>query len=143
MKNKEFKVLLMDINKKTYEEYDILPYFRREWKIRPFGRDEKYKKIPVTTKPQLREWVDAFAKYQFWSRCQYEFLMAQWPFCTRKINDDIRHYVKVNPDANNEKDDIQLCNIIIKDMVKIDVYEQIRMNIDVIVDILYEEFLTK
>lgn len=69
--------------------------------------------------------------------------MAQWPFCTRKINDDIRHYVKVNPDANNEKDDIQLCNIIIKDMVKIDVYEQIRMNIDVIVDILYEEFLTQ
>lgn len=120
-----------------------MPYFRREWKIRPFGRDEKYKKIPVTTKPLLREWVDAFAKYQFWSRCQYEFLMAQWPFCTRKINDDIRHYVKVNPDANNEKDDIQLCNIIIKDMVKIDVYEQIRMNIDVIVDILYEEFLTK
>ena len=143
MENKEFKVLLMDINKKTYEEYDILPYFRREWNIRPFGRDEKYKKIPVTTKPQLRKWVDAFAKYQFWSRCQYEFLMAQWPFCTRKINDDIRHYVKVNPDANNEKDDIQLCNIIIKDMVKIDVYEQIRMNIDVIVDILYEEFLTK
>ena len=86
----------MDINKKTYEEYDILPYFRREWKIRPFGRDEKYKEIPDTTKPQLREWVDAFAKYQFWSRCQYEFLMAQWPFCTRKINDDIRHYVKVN-----------------------------------------------
>ena len=69
MKNKEFKVLLMDINKKTYEEYDILPYFRREWKIRPFGRDEKYKKISVTTKPQLREWVDVFAKYQFWSRC--------------------------------------------------------------------------
>lgn len=57
MKNKEFKVLLMDIDKNTYEEYDILPYFRREWKIRPFGRDEKYKKIPVTTKPQLREWL--------------------------------------------------------------------------------------
>lgn len=54
------------------------------------------------------------------------------------MSDEIRHYVKVNPDANNEKDDIQLCNII-----KIDAYEQIRMNIDVIVDILYEEFLTK
>lgn len=59
------------------------------------------------------------------------------------MSDEIRHYVKVNPDANNENDDIQLCNIIIKDMVKIDAYEQIRMNIDVIVDILYEEFLTK
>lgn len=59
------------------------------------------------------------------------------------MSDEIRHYVKVNPDANNEKDDIQLCNIIIKDMVNIDAYEQIRMNIDVIVDILYEEFLTK
>ena len=143
MENKEFKVLLMDINKNTYEEYDILPYFRREWNIRPFGRDEKYKIIPVTTKSQLREWVYAFAKYQFWSRCQYEFLMAQWPFGTHKMSDEIRHYVKANPDANKEKDDIQLCNIIIKDMVKIDVYEQIRMNIDVIVDILYEEFLTK
>ena len=69
--------------------------------------------------------------------------MAQWPFGSHKMSDEIRHYVKVNPDANNEKDDIQLCNIIIKDMVKIDAYEQIRMNIDVIVDILYEEFLTK
>lgn len=29
MKNKEFKVLLMDINQNTYKEYDILPYFRR------------------------------------------------------------------------------------------------------------------
>ena len=35
MKNKEFKVLLMDINTNTYEEYDILPYFLTLAKIHP------------------------------------------------------------------------------------------------------------
>ncbi len=34
-------------------------------------------------------------------------------------------------------------NIIIRDMAKIDVYEQLMMNIDILVDILYDEFLMK
>lgn len=85
MKKKEFKVLLMDPLKNMYEAYDILPYFRREWKENPFNRDKEYNKIPVHTKSQLKEWVKNRGRYQFWARCEYEFLMALWPFGTHRL----------------------------------------------------------
>jgi len=143
MKQKEFKVLLMDPNRNTYEAYDILPYFRREWKVNPFNRDKKYNDIPVKTKSQLKEWVKEWGRYQFRARCEYEFLMALWPFGTRRLKEDIKQFLKSNPDIDNIDDDRKLRNIIIQDMEKIDAYEQIMMNIDIIVDILYDEFLTK
>lgn len=140
MKKKEFKVLVMDPNRNTYEAYDVLPYFRREWKEYPFNRDKTFNKIPVKTKIQLKEWVESWGRYQFWSRCEYEFLMALWPFGTRRLREDVKQLLKSNPDIDNIDDNRKLKNIIIRDMVKIDAYEQIMMNVDIIVDILYDEF---
>ena len=133
----------MDFNKKNYEAYDVLPYFRQEWKERPHIWDKDSKRVKVKTKDELREWVESRAQYQFWSRCQYEFLMADWPFGSRRMNEDIKAFLKTNPDIDNHDDKLRLCNIIIEDMVKIDVYEQLMMNIDILVDILYDEFLMK
>ena len=47
--------------------------------------------------------------YQFWSRCEYEIILIDWP-CQQKHE-------------------------------KWDVYKQIMMNIDIVTDILYDEFL--
>ena len=69
--------------------------------------------------------------------------MALWPFGTRRLKEDIKQFLKSNPDIDNIDDNRKLKNIIIRDTVKIDVYEQIMMNVDIIVDILYDEFLTK
>ena len=69
--------------------------------------------------------------------------MALWPFGTRRLKEDIKQFLKSNPDIDNIDDNRKLKNIIIRDMVKIDAYEQIMMNVDIIVDILYDEFLTK
>ncbi len=63
-----------------------------------------------------------------------------YDFCFRE---DVKQFLKSNPDIYNIDDNRKLKNIIIRDMVKIDAYEQIMMNIDIIVDILYDEFLTK
>lgn len=63
-----------------------------------------------------------------------------YDFCFRE---DVKQFLKSNPDIDNIDDNRKLKNIIIRDMVKIDTYEQIMMNVDIIIDILYDEFLTK
>ena len=143
MKKKEFKVLLMDFNRKKYEAYDVLPYFRNIWRVHRFNWDKDYNKIPVKTKEQLKEWIIDWARYQFWARCEYEFLMASWPFGSHSMTEEMKEFLKTNPDIDNYDDDLRFCNIIIRDMVKIDVYEQLMMNIDILVDILNDEFLMK
>ena len=143
MKKKEFKVLLMDFNRKKYEAYDVLPYFRNIWRGHRFNWDKDYNKIPVKTKEQLKEWIIDWARYQFWARCEYEFLMASWLFGSHSMTEQMKEFLKTNPDIDNYDDDLRFCNIIIRDMVKIDVYEQLMMNIDILVDILNDEFLMK
>ena len=55
----------------------------------------------------------------------------------------MKEFLKTNPDIDNYDDNVKFRNIIIRDMVKIDVFEQLMMNIDILVDILYDEFLMK
>ena len=43
MKKKEFKVLLMDFNRKKYEAYDVLPYFRNIWRGHRFNWEDSRK----------------------------------------------------------------------------------------------------
>lgn len=56
------------------------------------------------------------------------------------FREDVKQFLKSNPDIDNIDDNRKLKNIIIRDMVKIDAYEQIMMNVEIIVDILYDEF---
>ena len=133
----------MDFNRKKYEAYDVLPYFRNIWRGHRFNWDKDYNKIPVKTKEQLKEWIIDWARYQFWARCEYEFLMASWPFGSHSMTEELKEFLKTNPDIDNYDDYLRFCNIIIRDMVKIDVYEQLMMNIDILVDILNDEFLMK
>ena len=104
----KFNVLEYDWHGRKATTYDVLPYFRNTWNGK-FNFDKKN----VVDKKTLQEWIESTSRYMFWARCQYEFLMAPWPY----------------------KEDT-----LIKDMYKIDVHEQIMNNIDVITNILYEEF---
>ena len=133
MEQKKFNVLLRDFNKKKPIPYDVLPYFRREW-------EERYKDIPVKTKEDLKKWIKDLSQYQFWSRCEYEFLIAKWPFGGWQITEDMEKFIATNPNLKDNKTNIDMCNIITKEMDVIDVHEQIMMNIDIVTDILYDEF---
>ena len=141
MEQKKFNVLLRDFNKKKPTFYDVLPYFRREWKERPYNWDKDYKDVPVKTKEDLNKWIKSRSQYQFWSRCEYEFLIAKWPFGGRQLTEGMEKFITTNPDLKDHKTNIDMCNIITKDMDIIDVHEQIMMNIDIVTDILYDEFL--
>ena len=133
MEQKKFNVLLRDFNKKKPIPYDVLPYFRREW-------EERYKDIPVKTQEDLKKWIKDLSQYQFWSRCEYEFLIAKWPFGGWQLTEDMEKFIATNPDLKDNKTNIDMCNIITKEMDVIDVHEQIMMNIDIVTDILYDEF---
>ena len=133
MEQKKFNVLLRDFNKKKPIHYDVLTYFRREWA-------ERYKDIPVKTKEDLKKWIKDLSQYQFWSRCEYEFLIAKWPFGGWQLTEDMEKFIATNPDLKDNKTNIDMCNIITKEMDVIDVHEQIMMNIDIVTDILYDEF---
>lgn len=128
---KTFNVLLYKNNKIEY--YDILPYFRSNWK--PENIDT------ITSRKDFKEWIIGTSQYKFWARCQYEFLIAPWPFGSYQMNLKVRQVLsKENFDLGSYKDNIDFYNAVACDMSKIDVHEQIMMNIDIIVNILWDEF---
>ena len=137
---KKFKVLTFSNGK--IREYDILPYFRDSWKEK-YNKEEKEKikaaKSKAKRKELFKQWVRGRSCYMFWARCEWEFLIANWPFGSYRLINDMKEFLK-NP--VNLDDQVQLLNfenIVIGDMQKIDVHQQIEMNIDIIVDILYNE----
>jgi hypothetical protein len=129
-----FKVLNYNGFNNQIEHYDVLPYFRDSWKSKSFRAKE------VKSKADLKKWIESTSRYMYWARCQYEFLMASWPFGTKNMYDNIDEFFKTPKDLKDYSTRINLDNIIIRDMHKIDVHEQIMMNIDTVVEILYKEF---
>lgn len=94
---KSFNVIIHDFNGKTFVPYDIMSYLIKEY--------NELETKPSTNK-ELRDFVEQKALYQWWSRCEYEIILVDWP------NKSIAE--------------------------KWDVYRQVMMNIDVIMDILIE-----
>lgn len=134
MKTK-FNVLLYKMGK--IEQYDILPYLRSRWTSKEKHAREKRDKVKSMS--DLKEWIQLEVSYMFRGRCQYEFLIANCPFGNKQMYDDLKIFIpgwKIGDYSQN----IDFCNIITKSMEKIDIYDQIMINIDVIVNILYVEF---
>lgn len=129
-----FKVLNYSGFNNKIEQYDILPYFRNSWKNKSFDAKQ------VKSKSDLKQWIESASRYMYWARCEYEFLMASWPFGTKNMYDEVKEFFKTPKDLDDCSTRIDFDNIVIRDMEKIDIHEQIMMNIDIIVEILYKEF---
>ena len=124
------------------EYYDVLPYFRQEWKDDNILYDDNWNRMDVDSKALFKQWIEKKSKYRFWARCEYEFLMANWPFGSKKMFDKLKPMI-CNINLDDYRQRIDLCNAVMCDMHKIDIHEQIMMNIDVIADILANEFNLK
>ena len=116
----QFNVLWWDFNKTEPTFYDVLPYFRREYE---FCKKEAR---PVT-KEQWKEFVERKGSYMFLSRAEYEIIVSPWPprhenIVLRNFEDDTEKIVK----RPIEK--------------KVDIWQQIEPNIDLIVRLLMEEY---
>lgn len=137
---KKFNVLTFSNGK--IREYDVLPYFRDSWKEK-YNKEEKEKiktaKYKTKRMQLFKEWVIGRSNYMFRARCEYETLLASWPFGSYRLKNDMKEFLKNPVDLNDFAQCIKFENIIIADMEKIDVHEQIMMNINTIVNILYTE----
>lgn len=140
---RKFNVLIYKQDK--VEQYDVLPYFRNCWKEK-YNKEQKIAikeaKQPSKRKQLFKEYIISRSKYMYWARCEYETLLASWPFGSYRLRKEMQKFLEIEHpiDLDNYTQCLNFENIIIADMHKIDVHDQIMMNIDTIIDILYKEF---
>lgn len=129
---KSFKVVNYNFNHNEVEYYDVIPYFVDILDTLKRSRTKYNKYIH---KPRNREEVVDFVQRNghsmFWSRCQWEVIVSSWPpqYFRDEFNDWILKLDKNNP---GDVPDFR------KGDIKIDVWDQIEANLDLVVDILCE-----
>ena len=94
---KSFNVIVNNFNAGSFEPYDVMPYL-----IREYNKAE----VKPSTVDEFKTFVEQEAMYRWWSRCEYEIILSDWPT--------------------------------MKHSQKWDVYRQIMMNIDTVVEILMQ-----
>ena len=134
-----FNVLWLNFSTKKVEYYDVLPYFRDCWKDKCYKDEVKV----IKSFDQLKDWIIGKSRYMYWARCQYEFLIASWPFGGKQLKDDMKSLLTSEFNIDDYDQCLKFENAVIKDMTKIDIHYQTMMNIDIIVSILFEEFNLK
>ena len=120
---KEFNVIVYNINSKKFEPYNIIPYL--------VSRYNKKEKKPKTF-DKFKEFVRDESMYQWWSRCEYEIILSPWPYTSspserydKKGEDDIEAW------KEHWKKHLKECE-------KIDVHDQVMMNLDVITSLVMD-----
>jgi hypothetical protein len=115
---KQFNVINFNFNAKRFEAYDVIPYFVREYheqieryntaklELEEAKTDDEikiaklnlhYGKVPVTF-DEFKEFVKSRAQYQFWSRCEYEIILVDWPCQKTEEKWDIYDQIMMNID---------------------------------------------
>lgn len=138
-KEKVFNVLVVDITTRKLEQYDVLKKFRSVWNDKGYNFD----KDKVTDFESLRGWIQRVSNHYFGYKTEWEILIAEWPFGGYKFKQNMKQFLADNPqpDLDDYNTNINFINVIMKEMTKIDVNKQIMMNIDIVTEILWEEFL--
>lgn len=118
-----FYVMLYSINKKDVIPYDIMPYLMSsyEWckKRNSWYPLEKEPKEPL----DFLEWLQAKCMYEYFARCEYEFIALPWP--------------------PGDTDTLEGCKKYHSEAKKIDVWQQIKPNLGVINDIFINNLKEK
>lgn len=93
---KIFNVLIWDVNHDELMYYDVIPYLLRQYN--ETKKMDSYKETPKT-RDEFKEFIKKEAMYQWWSRCEYEILVSDWPKHGKEIKIDVYHQVLMNLDV--------------------------------------------
>ena len=115
---KQFNVINFNFNAKKFEAYDVIPYFIRKYydrvdtcneleqdlknatsehEINLYTDSLKYWKVPVTFN-EFKKFVQDESQYQFWSRCEYEIILVDWPCQKTEEKWDVHDQIMMNLD---------------------------------------------
>lgn len=87
----EFNAIVYDINRKKFVSYDIMPYLRDSYQnLKKIDRPKTY--------DEIKKFVDSELMYQFWSRCEYEIIVSDWPPSGVEEKIDVYWQCKMNLD---------------------------------------------
>lgn len=85
----KFNVIIYDFNSKKMVPYDIIPYLVRCY-------DESNDK--PSTFEELKNFIIKESKYQWWSRCEYEIILSDWPNDKDREKWDVYKQITMNID---------------------------------------------
>lgn len=97
----EWNVFVENFNKKEIEIYNVFSHYRLEEFLKKAKKD-------CTDNQQFAELLEREVRYLFWSKCEWEIILSDWP----------------PSDKFNDK--------------KVDVYQQLKLNWDRFVDYVWE-----
>lgn len=90
---RSFYTIINNFNKGTFEPYDVMPYLMRK-----YNEDQS----KPSTKEEFKTFVKQNAEYQWWSRCEYEIILSDWP-CNKHYDKwDVYQQVMMNLDTVTE-----------------------------------------
>ena len=91
-----FYVINYDFNSKEFVKYNVMPYLMRSY-------DEvKRRKDKPTTFDEFKEFVRDKSLYMYWSRCQYEIILSDWPPSGKEKKIDVHWQLMNNWDLVTE-----------------------------------------
>lgn len=105
MKNKHipFNVINFEFNSKKFESYDVMPYL-----IDCYDNVKRKKECPKTF-DEFKKFVESKSMYMYWSRCEYEIILSDWPNGKTHKKVDIHYQIMMNIDIVT---DILMKNVI-------------------------------
>lgn len=86
---KKFNVINFDFNHNKFKYYDIIPYLVHCY--------EEEKNKPKTFE-ELKEFIERKSLQQWWSRCEYEIILKDWPCGKTEEKWDIYDQIIMNLD---------------------------------------------
>ena len=87
---KTFNVINYSINKQKFEPYNVIPYLVNCY--------EESKNKPKTY-DEFKKFVERQSLYQYWSRCEYEIILVDWPCQNHEEKWDVHNQIMMNLDT--------------------------------------------
>lgn len=89
-----FNTIIYNFNGRSFESYDVMPYFIRCYED---VKKNKYENLPKTFE-EFKEFVKSKSMYMYWARCEYEVILSDWPSSGKAKKIDIHWQLMMNHD---------------------------------------------
>ena len=86
----KYNVIYYNINSRKCEPYDIFPYLVNQY------NSLEYK---PNTFEEFKEFIRKKSMYMWWSRCEYEIILTDWPCKKDEEKWDIYKQIEMNLDV--------------------------------------------
>lgn len=101
-----YNVLLWDFNSDSLKHYDVMPYLvscwkedkKRKVKLWTINKGIDKNRMPETFE-EFKSFIESHARYQYWSRCEYEMIVTGWPVQRKDEKIDVYYQIECNIDV--------------------------------------------